>query len=74
MQSIWAAWRQARAAGQRGEVRSRQVRDRHFEVHRIVYRSGKNVTRVTDTEQRIEAALYPSDTAYSSEAVMEGIA
>jgi hypothetical protein len=43
-------------------------------VHRIVHGFRKKVTRVTDTEQRIEAALYPSDTAYSSEAVMEGIA
>jgi hypothetical protein len=74
MQSIWALRRHSRAAGHYDEVRRRQMRDRRFEVHRIECRLEENVTRVTDTEQRIDAALYPPDTTVSSEAVMEGIA
>ena len=74
MQSIWALRRQSRAAGHYDEVRRRQMRDRRFEVHRIACRLEENVTRVTDKEQRMHAALYHPDTTHSSEAVREGIA
>jgi hypothetical protein len=74
MQSIWAARHESRAAGRCGEVTGRQMCDRRFEVHRIACRLEENVTRVTDKEQRMHAALYHPDTTHSSEAVREGIA